>query len=257
MELIDTHSHIDLGVFSDDFQQVLSRARKAGVVAQILPGVQRSGWDRIVTLCKMENDLHPAIGLHPMYLRYHAPGDIVKLSEYALSGKLVAIGEIGLDYFMEGGDPSAQQQLFEAQLEIAATAKLPILLHVRKAHDQVQKTLRSTHFCNGGIVHAFSGSLQQAEHYLKLGFLISICGTVTYDRATRIRAVAAQLPLQSLVLETDSPDIPPSVFYGQRNSPEYLPEVLAGLARIRKESMEEIAEQTTKNARTLLGLHFC
>lgn len=257
MELIDTHSHIDLGIFSDDFQQVLCRARKDGVITQILPGVQKSGWDRIFKLCDMERDLHPAIGLHPMYLRHHTPSDLRKLSEHASSGKLVAIGEIGLDYFIEDADRSAQQQLFEAQLEIATAAKLPILLHVRKAHDQVQKILRRKHFCNGGIVHAFSGSLQQAENYLKLGFLISICGTITYDRAIKIRGVATQLPLESLVLETDSPDIPPSAFHGQRNSPEYLPEVLASLTKLRKESMEEIAEQTTKNARTLLGLPIC
>jgi len=255
MELIDTHSHIDLGVFSEDFHQVLNRARKAGVIAQVLPGVQRDGWDRILKLCATEKDLYPAIGLHPMYMHYHTSNDFAELREHALSGKLVAIGEIGLDYFVKDIDKAAQQQLFKAQLEIATDAKLPVLLHVRKAHDQVQKTLRQLHFGHGGIVHAFSGSLQQAEHYLKLGFLISICGTVTYDRATKIRAVATQLPLKSLVLETDSPDIPPSAFHGQRNSPEYLPEILLSLARLRKESVAEIAEQTTKNARDLLRLH--
>ena len=254
MELIDTHSHIDLGVFSNDFHQVLNRARKAGVIAQVLPGVQRDGWDRILKLCATEKDIYPAIGLHPMYMRYHTPGDLTELREHALSGKLVAIGEIGLDYFVKDIDKEAQQELFEAQLEIATDAKLPVLLHVRKAHDQVQKTLRCLHFPNGGIVHAFSGSLQQAEHYLKLGFLISICGTVTYDRATKIRAVAAQLPLESLVLETDSPDIPPSAFHGQRNSPEYLPEILSSLVELRGESVETIARQTTVNARNLLCL---
>ena len=257
MELIDTHSHIDLGVFSDDFHQVLSRARKAGVIAQVLPGVQSGGWDRILKLCATEKDLYPAIGLHPMYMRYHTPDDLIVLLEHALSGKLVAIGEIGLDYFVKNIDKEAQQELFEAQLRIATETKLPVLLHVRKAHDQVQKTLRQLHFSNGGIVHAFSGSLQQAEHYVKLGFMISICGTVTYDRATKIRAVATQLPLESLVLETDSPDIPPSAFHGQRNSPEYLPEILHSLAKLRRESATEIAEQTTQNARNLLHFHHC
>ena len=109
-------------------------------------------------------------------------------------------------------------------------------------------------FSHGGIVHAFSGSLQQAEQYLKLGFLISICGTITYDRATRIRAVATTLPLHSLVLETDSPDLPPAAHHRQRNSPEYLPQIASSLAAIRAESMEEIAAQTTVNARRLLRL---
>ncbi len=254
MELIDTHSHIDLGVFFDDFQDVLTRARSAGVVAQVLPGVYRAGWDRLLSLCGNETDLYPAIGLHPMYLQHHGREDLNVLRTHAMCGELVAIGEIGLDYFVEDGDRVAQQELFEAQLGIAAEAGLPVLLHVRKAHDQVQATLRRLRFSGGGIVHAFSGSMQQAEHYMKLGFYISICGTVTYDRATRIRGVAAKIPLQHMVLETDSPDIPPSRYYRQRNSPEYLPEILSALAGIREETKEEIALQTTENARNLLGL---
>lgn len=254
MELIDTHSHLDLEVFADDFYEVLARARNVGVVAQVLPGVYRSGWERLLSLCSMEKDLFPAIGLHPMYLHYHDPDDLLLLQNHALAGKLVALGEIGLDYFKKDTDRSAQQELFEAQLSIATEAGLPVLLHVRKAHDQVQATLRRMRFAGGGIVHAFSGSLQQAEQYMKLGFLISVCGTITYDRATRIRSVAATLPLELLVLETDSPDIPPSAYHGQRNSPEYLPSILTSLAEIRGESAGQIAEQTSTNARNLLRL---
>ncbi len=254
MELIDTHSHIDLPIFSDDFHEVLAKARQAGVVAQVLPGVQRAGWQRILSLCAAEKNLYPAIGLHPMYLQYHGEDDLDLLRKHALDGQLKAIGEIGLDYFTEDSDRSAQQQLFEAQLAIAADSALPVLLHVRKAHDQVQATIRRCAFSHGGIVHAFSGSLQQAEHYLKLGFLISICGTITYDRATRIRSVATRIPLQSLVVETDSPDLPPAAHHGQRNSPEYLPQIVSSLAAIRGESVEQVAEQTTVNARSLLAL---
>jgi len=254
MELIDTHSHIDLPLFADDFHQVLARARQAGVVAQVLPGVHRGGWQRILDLSAAEKDLYPAIGLHPMFLKYHGENDLELLRKHARSGQLKAIGEIGLDYYLEGADRSTQQELFEAQLDIAAESGLPVLLHVRKAHDQVQATVRRCGYAGGGIVHAFSGSLQQAEHYLKLGFLISICGTITYDRAIRIRSVASQIPLQSLVLETDSPDIPPMAHHGQRNSPEYLPEIVFAIAELRSESVERIAEQTTVNARSLLGL---
>jgi TatD DNase family protein len=254
VELIDTHSHIDLPVFADDFHEVLNRARQAGVVAQVLPGVHRGGWQRILQLSAAEKDLYPAIGLHPMYLQYHGRDDLELLRKHALGRQLKAVGEIGLDYFLEGTDRAAQQELFEAQLGIAAESCLPVLLHVRKAHDQVQATMRRCGFTGGGFVHAFSGSLQQAEQYIKLGFLISICGTITYDRAPRIRAVASKIPLQSLVLETDSPDIPPVAHHGQRNSPEYLPEIVSSLAELRKEPVELIAEQTTENARSLLGL---
>ncbi|MEA3467660.1 MAG: TatD family hydrolase [Thermodesulfobacteriota bacterium] len=254
MELIDTHSHIDLAVFAGDFHEVLARARQAGVIAQVLPGVYRAGWQRIFDICHTETDLFPAIGLHPMYLGHHGPDDLGVLRTHASSGKLKAIGEIGLDYFIKNADRSAQKELFEPQLSLASEFGLPVLLHVRKAHDQVQAIIRKHGFNCGGIVHAFSGSLQQAEHYIKLGFLISICGTITYDRATKVRSVATRVPLESLVLETDSPDIPPVAHHGRRNSPEYLPEILFALAELRGESVEKIADQTTANARNLLCL---
>lgn len=254
MELIDTHSHIDLPLFEEDFSEVLDRARQAGVVAQLLPGVCRTGWQRLLGLCSAEADLHPAIGLHPLYLQHHEEKDLELLRNHALAGKLKAIGEIGLDFFHRDADRPAQQELFESQLAIAAESGLPVLLHVRKAHDQVQAAIRRCGFSCGGIVHAFSGSLQQAENYLKMGFFISICGTISYDRATRIRNIAAGLPLQALVLETDSPDLPPVAHHGQRNMPEYLPEILFSLAELRTESVERIAEQTTINASRLLGL---
>jgi TatD DNase family protein len=252
MSVIDTHSHIDLPIFVDDFQEVLNRARQAGVRRQILPGVIASSWPRILQLSQQEQDLFAAIGLHPLYLRHHTAADLHQLHTHALAGKLVAMGEIGLDYFHKDADRRAQQLLFESQLDIAAEADLPLLLHVRKAHDEVQATLRRRRFACGGIVHAFSGSLQQARHYLKLGFLISVCGTVTYDRATRIRKVLASLPLSSLVLETDSPDIPPVAHHGMRNCPEYLPEIVSSLAVLRGESPELILESTTSNVHGLL-----
>ena len=239
-------------MFAATFDEVLERARDAGVTAQVLPGVTRAGWQRILQLSARENDLFPAIGLHPMYLSQHRAGDLEELRRLALSEHLVAIGEVGLDYYLKESNRSAQQELFEAQLAIATEASLPVLLHVRKAHDQVQATIRRLKFTGGGIVHAFSGSLQQAEQYIKLGFLISVCGTVTYDRAARIRAVAKALPLTSLVIETDSPDIPPSAHHGECNFPEYLPAILSALVHLRTESTQQVAMQIEKNSRSLL-----
>ena len=252
VELIDTHNHLDLPLFIEDFSEVLQDARDAGIVSQVLPGVCRSGWERIVSLAAEHADLHAAIGLHPMYLQHHSEGDLALLRNHTCAGQLVAIGEIGLDYYVKDTDRTAQQELFEAQVAIAAEYRLPVLLHVRKAHDQVQAILRRKNFRCGGIVHAFSGSLQQAEKYLQLGFMISVCGTVTYDRATRIRRVIEELPLGSLVLETDAPDIPPAAHNGERNSPAYLPQILSAVAELRQESEEEIAAQTTANCRRLL-----
>ncbi len=205
-------------------------------------------------LADREQDLFAAIGLHPMYMQMHSQEHLEELDVHAQNGNLVGVGEIGLDYFIKDGDRRAQQHLFETQLEIAEHYGLPVLLHVRKAHDQVQATLRRKKFSHGGIVHAFSGSLQQAVNYIKLGFKISFGGTITYDRATKIRAVASSLPLESIVLETDAPDIPPRTHHGERNSPEYLPLILHALAELRPEPVAELAAQTTRNTIDTLQL---
>lgn len=252
--MIDTHNHIDLPVFAENFREVLASARKAGVQAQVLPGVVCAGWKRILHLAQTEHDLFPAIGLHPMYLSHHGKDDLETLKQHILTNTLVAIGEIGLDYYHKESNRAVQRDLFRAQLAIAADAGLPVLLHVRKAHDQVQAIIRRLNFKGGGIVHAFSGSLQQAEHYCKLGFMISVCGTVTYDCASRIRSVVKNLPLSSLVVETDSPDIPPVAHHGEQNRPEYLAEIVTVLATLRGESRHLVIEQTMQNARDILSL---
>ena len=208
----------------------------------------------MIQFCGEHQGVYGAPGLHPMYLEHHHPQHLDELQTLVTKDCVVAIGEIGLDYYVESLDRSAQQQLFEQQLDIASTAQLPVLLHVRKAHDQVLSTLRKKRFAQGGIVHAFNGSFQQAEHYLKQGFALGICGTITYDRAKRIRKVASQLPREALVLETDAPDIPPANHWGEANQPEYLIEILDALATLRREQRELTAHYTSANARRILGL---
>jgi len=260
MELIDTHCHLDMAAHFQQFERALGEARAAGVGKFILPGVTQAGWPRLMELCRKEQGLFAAPGLHPLYLAHHHPRHLQELEELVRGSHLdgcsrpVAIGEIGLDYYVDTTDRAAQQQLFEQQLKIAAAAQLPILLHVRKAHDQVLATLRRKHFPHGGFVHAFSGSLQQAGHFIKLGFAIGICGTITYDRARRIRKIASELPRESLVIETDAPDIPPASHWGESNHPAYLPEVLEALAALRGEPSEVTAQYTTANAKRVLGL---
>jgi TatD DNase family protein len=254
MELIDTHCHLDITMFAEEFDILFARAKAVGVLEMVLPGVDADGWERMIDLCKKNKGLLAAPGLHPMYLSLHRPNHLEKLENLTQSEKLVALGEIGLDYYIQDVDKTAQQNLFEKQLRIARKAQLPILLHVRKAHDQVLATLRARHFPHGGLVHAFNGSYQQAVQYTKLGFGISICGTITYDRAKKIRGIASSLPQQVLVLETDAPDLPLAGRRGKNNLPEYLPEVLATLARLRNEPIEETAHYTTVNARRILGL---
>lgn len=254
IKLIDTHCHLDLEEHFLQCEVAMSRANAVGVRKIILPGVIQAGWGRLMDLCKQEQGLFAAPGLHPLYLSEHQPQHLEELEELVSRGGAVAIGEIGLDYYVESVDRTTQQQLFEHQLQIAEAAQLPVLLHVRKAHDQVLATLRRKNFSHGGIVHAYNGSYQQACCYMKLGFGIGICGTITYDRSKRIRKVASELPKESLVLETDAPDIPPANHRGESNHPEYLPEVLDALAALRGEPREATASYTSANANRILGL---
>jgi TatD DNase family protein len=251
--LIDTHCHLDVEEFDPDRDQVLAAARAAGLVGIVVPGIHAAGWPRLLRLCASAPDLHPALGLHPVYLAQHRPEHIGDL-ERALSGvRPMAVGEIGLDFHEPDLDPARQQSLFEAQLALAKAAGLPVLLHVRKAHDQVLATLKRMRV-RGGIAHAFNGSLQQAHQYLDLGFRLGFGGMLTFERSLKLRPLARALPIEAIVLETDAPDLTVAAHRGERNSPAYLPDVLAALAEVREADPAELAAQTTRNARDLLGL---
>jgi len=250
--LIDTHCHIDIDFFSSDLPALLERARQKGVYNFILPGYIASGWRNMLALSEQYDFLHAAPGLHPLYINLHPSDGIQQLEMIAKSGKAIAIGEIGIDLLRDNNNEKEQRHLFEQQLAIASRYKLPVLLHVRKAHDQVMSILRRTSFSGGGIVHAFNGSIQQAEKYLEAGFKLGYGGTLTYSRANRIRKLAAQLPLSAIVLETDAPDIPLFHRREQENSPEFLPEILDALCELRTESREAIAEASTQIAMEVL-----
>lgn len=253
MELIDTHCHLDVAEFDPDRSAVLARARANGVAAIVVPGVLAPGWDYLLRFCGGEPDLYPALGLHPVYLEQHQQTDLAALERLLAGQRPVAVGEIGLDYFVTGLDRQRQQALFEAQLAMAQAANLPVILHVRKAHDPVLMTLRRIRV-PGGIAHAYNGSLQQAQQYIDLGFKLGFGGMLTYERSRRLRELARRLPAEAIVLETDAPDLTVARHRGSRNSPEYLPDCLAALAEARGESLEALACQTSANARDALGL---
>ena len=253
MNLIDTHCHIDVGEFDDDRYEILKRCRELGIRRIVVPAVMAAGWGDLLALCRRADGLFPALGLHPVYLDFHQSADLDALDDWVEQHHPVAIGEIGLDYYVENLDRERQRDLFDAQLAVARNAGLPVLLHVRKAHDDVLACLRQTPVA-GGIVHAFNGSAQQARQYIDQGFVLGIGGTVTYERSTKIRALARALPLEALVLETDAPDMAVAAHHGERNSPEYLTDVLQALAEVRDESLQAIARQTTLNADRVLRL---
>ena len=253
MKLIDSHCHLDVADFDDDRDAVLARSRENGVTGFVVPGVLAAGWQGLWELSTRVPDLYPAFGLHPVYLDEHDDADPAALEAWLSDHPAVAIGEIGLDYHIKELDRDRQQALFEAQLAVARTAGLPVILHVRKAHDQVLSTLTRIPV-GGGIVHAFNGSLEQAERYRSHGFSFGFGGMLTFERSSRLRALARALPLEAIVLETDAPDMTVAQHRGERNSPEYLPYCLEALARARAASPEEVARVTTQNVRDVLGL---
>ncbi|BBP81474.1 TatD-related deoxyribonuclease [Pseudomonas sp. Pc102] len=255
--LIDTHTHLDFPEFDADRAEVLDRARALGVKRQVLMGVTRGNWQRIWELADTQDDLHVAFGLHPIYLGEHQPAHLDELRTMLLAHaghpKLCAVGEIGLDYYLEDLDRDAQQALFEAQLAIAADAQLPVLLHVRRSHAAVIATLKRFRLQRAGIVHAFAGSVEEAREYLKLGFRLGLGGAPTWPQANRLRKVVPQLPLEAIVLETDAPDMAPSMHPQQRNSPEYLPDICANLAELLGISQDALAAASSRNACELFG----
>lgn len=253
MEIIDSHCHLDMPAFDADRDAVLEGARRQGVNGIVVPGVAANAWEQQRALCEREADLFPAWGLHPVFLDSHDAGDIDRLAAFVSEHRPLAIGEIGLDFYIRELDRQRQQALFEAQLEIARGADLPVILHVRKAHDQVLSTLKRLPV-RGGIAHAFNGSRQQADKYIEAGFRLGFGGMLTYEHSARLRALARALPAEALVLETDAPDMVVAQHRGERNSPEYLPHCLAALAGVRGADPAEIARVTTANVRDVLGL---
>jgi TatD DNase family protein len=251
-EIIDSHCHLDFPEFDPDRDRVIRRARAAGVVAFLVPGTTRAGWKKLLELTGREPTLHPALGLHPWFLDQHQPHDLAILAHLCRKKRPVAIGEIGLDFQLPAFDPTAQQELLQAQLRLASELELPVILHVRKAHDTMLKLLRRSDV-KGGICHAYNGSMQQAEHYMKLGFCFGFGGMLTFENAHRLHGLARKLPLERMVLETDAPNMSGAKHRGERNSPEYLPEVLETISRLRSESAEKIAQQTSRNVRALFN----
>lgn len=253
LPLIDSHCHLDFADFDADRDAIVSNCLASGLTDIILPAVSCERWPQLIQICQQSPCLHYALGCHPMFMDQHPEDALSQLETAIQQFQPIAVGEIGLDFFLSGHDKQAQLALFEGQLKLAAKHQLPVILHVRKAHDEVLKLLRQIPL-KGGIVHAFSGSMQQAQQYRGLGFLVGIGGGLTYPRAQRLQSLFSELPLAQIALETDAPDMPFCGHQGERNSPEYIPLVAEKLAELRSESLAEIAAQTSANVRTLFAI---
>lgn len=253
MNLIDSHCHIDVEDFDKDRGEVLKRCHDSGISRLLVPGIMTRTWPRLKAICNQYTGLYPAYGLHPVYVDSHLKSDIDELDAWLRRERPVAVGEIGLDFYLKELDRDHQQVLFDAQLALAQTHALPVILHVRKSHDAVLTTLRRFQL-KGGICHAFNGSLEQAHQYLDMGFKLGFGGMLTYEHSHKLHRLAKELPIDAIVLETDAPDMAGASHHGQRNSPEFLPEVIESLASLRNDEPDDIAEKTTANAASVLGL---
>lgn len=255
--LIDTHCHLDASEFDEDRDQEVALAVETGVQMMVLPSILPRNYIDVILASQRYPQCCYALGIHPMHVgsaRLTSTKDLDNLVEKTLQveNKLVAIGEIGLDFFVTKDNQGAQEQLFSEQLKVAKTHDLPVILHVRSAIDDVLKHLRRTKV-RGGIAHAFNGSHQQAEAFIKLGFKLGFGGAVTYSRATKLRELAATLPLESIVLETDAPDMPPAWLEKEsRNSPKELLKIAETIASLRGIPVSQIIEITSKNSMEVL-----
>ena len=252
-ELIDSHSHIDVAEFDADRDAALRRARASGVTRQIVPAVTFDTFPKLRALCAAEAGLYPAYGLHPTFLAEHREEHLQQLAVWIERERPVAVGECGLDYFVEGLDLEFQRRIFTRQLELAREFDLPLVVHGRRAFDDVIAAIRRTGGLRG-VVHSFAGSLEQAQRLWKLGFCIGIGGPITYERAKRLRGIVAQMPLEFLLLETDSPDQPLHGQQGARNEPALLVEVCAAVAALRACDPVVVAATTTQNCERLFRL---
>jgi TatD DNase family protein len=217
----------------------------------VVPAVERANFGAVASVCREFPQCRPAYGIHPMYVERAREEDLDALRETLSREPAVAIGEIGLDGFVEPRDDKSQAWWYANQLELAREFELPVLLHVRRSVDGILKELRRVRV-PGGIAHAFNGSRQQADEFIKLGFKLGFGGAMTHLRATKLRELAATLPLTSIVLETDAPDIPPEWLGRGRNEPGELPRIAAVLAELRGIDVAEAIDATSANARAVI-----
>jgi len=248
--LIDTHCHIDFEAFDHDRESVLERALNASVHDIIVPGVAKSSWLRTISVCSEYPQCHLALGLHPIFIDEHQPQHLSLLNKLVPEHKPIAIGEIGLDYFLKTLDKEKQRAFFRKQLVLAEKHQLPVIVHNRKAHDDAIAILREIGG-HGGIIHAFNGSIQQAEKYIEMGFLLGFGGMLTYARSSKLRRLVRTLPVDRIVLETDSPDMTVAQHRGKRNKPEYIPLILQAMADIKNMTAPEVARITTQNVQSI------
>lgn len=246
----DSHCHLDFAVFDHDRLLLLQQCQEQKIERILIPGTCATSWPKQIALCQSHAELDLALGIHPWFLNDVESEHVQHLYQLSQQHQLLAIGEIGLDFIIDI-EPQQQVRLLRQQLEIASQLKLPVILHQRKAHNELVRQLKLSGFDGSGVVHAFSGSQQQAEDYLNLGLKIGVGGTVTYQRANKTRTAIQSLALEHFLLETDAPDMPLFGQQGRRNTPLNIPLIACELANIKGVEIDKIADVCAANYRQL------
>lgn len=253
--LIDTHAHLNDEQFIEDQEAVIERAQAAGLQYIINVGFNHETIPTTLELAERYDFIYAAVGWHPQDAKDMNPEDLQWIEELTHHPKVVAIGEIGLDYYWDTSPREVQQEVFRQQIRLARKVKMPIIIHNRDAHEDLLTILREEHAEEvGGIMHCFSGSWELAQECLNLNFYLSFGGPVTFKNAKRPKEVAAQVPLDRLLIETDCPYLTPTPFRGKRNESAYVQYVAEAIAELRQLPVEELGQITSENAKRLLGL---
>lgn len=247
----DTHCHLDDPRFSEQLDTILQDAYQNGVREILVPAVGQWNWQRVLTVTQKSECLYPALGLHPLYISQHKDKDLQLLESMLEQNQCVAVGEIGLDFSLDNLERSKQEKFLIEQIEIANRVKLPITFHSRKSHDILSKLLKAHTPVVGGAIHAFTGSYEQAKRFIDLGLHIGVGGAITYPRAQKTRNTISRLPIDTLMLETDAPDMPISGFQGEINTPSRVKYVFEMLIELKNGDALDMCNRLRKMARAL------
>lgn len=250
---IDSHCHIDDDRFLTDRAQCIANAEQANIKALIVPAISKNLWSRLEAITQEYTNVYPAYGLHPMAIQEHKEEDLEILQQWLLKKNVVAVGECGLDFFIKELPVEKQLYFFKEQLKLAKTFDLPLIIHARKSVDIIIREIRHYKPLTG-VIHSFSGSLQQAEKLIDLNFYLGFGGPITYTRANRLHNLIKTIDLKNILLETDAPDQPSQNHTKQRNEPAFLPEIAEKIAELKQESIKQVAKITTDNAKKLFGI---
>lgn len=262
MQFFDSHCHFDFTDFDDDRDSIWRDCNALGISNLIIPGVSPESWPIATAIAKQYKNIYVACGLHPWWIKKNIDANDLdkylatirnELQEYISQQKYIAIGECGLDAAIETS-LALQQQVLSIHLKLSQLTGLPLILHCRKAHNELIQQLKAYELAGGGVIHGFSGSYELAATYWDMGFRLGIGGTITYERANKTRDAVKKLPLEAILLETDAPDMPMSGKQGERNSPTHIIQIAQVLADLRSEPLENIAQQTTLNSKTLFKI---